>query len=173
MPEDLISRPITQLAPLIQSKQISPVELFDAALKRIHQFQPKLNSFITITEGEGRRAATEAEAETRNGHYRGPLHGIPISIKDLFATRGVRTTAGSKVLGNWVPDYDATAVTRLRQAGMAMVGKAHMHEFAYGVTNDNPHYGPARNPRDPTRVAGGSSGAARLPPSRVRNARLR
>jgi aspartyl-tRNA(Asn)/glutamyl-tRNA(Gln) amidotransferase subunit A len=160
MPEDLISRPITQLAPLIQSKQVSPVELFDEVLKRIHQLQPKLHSFITITEAEGRKAATEAEAEITNGHYRGPLHGIPISIKDLFATRGVRTTAGSKVLGKWVPDYDATAVTRLLQAGMVMVGKAHMHEFAYGVTNDNPHYGPARNPRDPTRVTGGSSGGS-------------
>ncbi len=160
MADELSLRPITELAPLIQSKQISPVELFDDALKRIHKFQPKLNSFITITEVEGRRAAIEAEAEIRNGHYRGPLHGIPISIKDLFATRGVRTTAGSKVLGNWVPDYDAAAVVRLHEAGMVMVGKTNMHEFAYGVTNDNPHYGPARNPWDPTRVPGGSSGGS-------------
>ncbi len=160
MSEELSLRPITELAPLIQSKQISPVELFDDVLKRIHTLQPKLNSFITITEAEGRRAAIEAEAEIRNGHYRGPLHGIPISIKDLFATRGVRTTAGSKVLGNWVPDYDAAAVVRLHEAGMVMVGKTNMHEFAYGVTNDNPHYGPARNPWDPTRVPGGSSGGS-------------
>ncbi len=160
MSEELSLRPIAELAPLIRSKQISPVELFDDVLKRIHQLQPKLNSFITITEQEGRRAATEAEAEIRKGHYRGPLHGIPISIKDLFATRGVRTTAGSKVLGNWVPDYDATAVARLHQAGMVMVGKTNMHEFAYGVTNDNPHYGPARNPWDATRVPGGSSGGS-------------
>jgi len=160
MSDELSLRPITELAPLIRSKQISPVELFDDVLKRIHKLQPKLNSFITITEAEGRRAATEAEAEIRNGHYRGPLHGIPISIKDLFATRSVRTTAGSKVLGNWVPDYDATAVARLQQAGMVMVGKTNMHEFAYGVTNDNPHYGPARNPWDPTRVPGGSSGGS-------------
>jgi aspartyl-tRNA(Asn)/glutamyl-tRNA(Gln) amidotransferase subunit A len=160
MPEVLIARPIHELAPLLESKEISPVELFNEAIERIHELQPKLNSFITITEAEGRRAATEAEAEIRNGHYRGPLHGIPISIKDLFATRGVRTTAGSKVLGNWVPDYDATAVARLQQAGMVMVGKTNMHEFAYGVTNDNPHYGPARNPWDPTRVPGGSSGGS-------------
>jgi aspartyl-tRNA(Asn)/glutamyl-tRNA(Gln) amidotransferase subunit A len=88
------------------------------------------------------------------------LHGIPISIKDLFATRGVRTTAGSKVLAKWIPDFDATAVARLHQAGMVLVGKTNMHEFAYGVTNDNPHYGPARNPWDPTRVPGGSSGGS-------------
>src|SRR5208282_3533953 len=145
MPEALISRPIQELAPL---------------LERNHQLQPKLNSFITITEEEGRKAATEAQDEIRRGQYRGPLHGIPISIKDLFATRGVRTTAGSKVLAHWVPDYDATAVARLRQAGMVLIGKAHMHEFAYGVTSDNPHYGPARNPWDPTRVPGGSSGGS-------------
>ena len=160
MPEVLISRPIYQLAPLLQKKETSPVELFDAAVERIHQLQPKLNSFITITEEEGRKAATEAESEIRKGQYRGPLHGIPISIKDLFATRGVRTTAGSKVLAKWIPDFDATAVARLHQAGMVLVGKTNMHEFAYGVTNDNPHYGPARNPWDPTRVPGGSSGGS-------------
>ncbi len=158
--DELSFRPITQLAPLIESKQISPVELFNEALNRIHKLQPKLNSFITVTEAEGRKAATDAESEIRGGHYRGLLHGIPISIKDLFATSGVRTTAGSKVLGNWVPDFDATAVARLGQAGMVMVGKTNMHEFAYGVTNNNAHYGPARNPWDQTRVPGGSSGGS-------------
>src|ERR1017187_3066141 len=168
MSDELSSRPITQLAPLLESRQISPVELFDDILKRIHKLQPKLNSFITITEAEGRKAATEAEAEIRNGHYRGQVQCIPTSIKDLFATRGVRTTAGSKVLGNSVPDFDATAVARLRQAGMVMVGKTNMHEFAYGVTNDNAHYGPARNPWDPSKVPGGSSGGsgAAVPQSR-------
>ena len=160
MPEALISRPIHQLAPLLEKKEISPVELLNEAIERIHRLQPKLNSYITITEEEGRKAATEAESEIRKGQYRGPLHGIPISIKDLFATRGVRTTAGSKVLSQWIPDYDATAVARLRQSGMVLVGKTNMHEFAYGVTNDNPHYGPARNPWDPTRVPGGSSGGS-------------
>ncbi|MGA2360030.1 MAG: amidase [Terriglobales bacterium] len=160
MPEALICRPIHQLAPLLARKEISPVELFNEAIERIHQLQPKLNSFITITEQEGRKAATEAESEIRKGQYRGPLHGIPISLKDLFATRGVRTTAGSKVLAKWIPDFDATAVARLHQAGIVLVGKTNMHEFAYGVTNDNPHYGPARNPWDPTLVPGGSSGGS-------------
>jgi aspartyl-tRNA(Asn)/glutamyl-tRNA(Gln) amidotransferase subunit A len=160
MAEVLIARPIHQLAPLLEKKEISPVELFNEAIERIHLLQPKLNSFITITEQEGRKAATEAESEIRKGRYRGPLHGIPISIKDLFATRGIRTTAGSKVLAKWIPDYDATAVAKLHDAGMVLVGKTHMHEFAYGVTNDNPHYGPARNPWDPSRVPGGSSGGS-------------
>ncbi len=160
MPEVLISRPIHELSPLLERKEISPLELFNEAMERIHQLQPKLNSFITITEEEGRKTATEAQDEIRRGQYRGPLHGIPISIKDLFATRGVRTTAGSKVLAHWVPDYDATAVARLQQAGMVLVGKTNMHEFAYGVTNDNAHYGAARNPWDRTRVPGGSSGGS-------------
>lgn len=160
MPDVLISRPIHQLAPLLEKKEISPVELFNEAMQRIHQLQPKLNGFITITEEEGRKAATEAEDKIRKGQYRGPLHGIPISIKDLFATRGIRTTAGSKVLAKWIPDYDATAVARLQQSGMVLVGKTNMHEFAYGVTNDNPHFGPARNPWQPARVPGGSSGGS-------------
>jgi len=160
MAEVLIARPIHELAPLLEKKEISPVELFNEAMERIHRLQPKLNSFITITEEEARKAATEAEREIRKGRYRGPLHGIPISIKDLFATRGIRTTAGSKVLAKWIPDYDATAVAHLQQAGVVLVGKTNMHEFAYGVTNENPHFGPARNPWDPTRIPGGSSGGS-------------
>jgi len=160
MTEELMSRPIAELAPLLRKRAISPVELFDATLRRIHRLQPKLNSFITITEEEGRKAALRAEDEIQRGQYRGPLHGIPISVKDLFATRGVRTTAGSKILGNWTPDFDATAVAKLHEAGMVMMGKTHMHEFAYGVTSDNPHYGAARNPWDATRVPGGSSGGS-------------
>src|SRR5271157_2501271 len=160
MTEELISHSISELAPLLQKRAISPVELFDATIRNIHRLQPKLNSFITVSEEEGRKAAARAEEEIRQRHYRGPLHGIPISIKDLFATRGVRTTAGSKVLANWIPDYDATAVAKLHEAGMVMVGKTNMHEFAYGVTNDNPFYGPARNPWDATRVPGGSSGGS-------------
>ena len=160
MAEVLIARPIHELAPLLEKKEISPVELFNEAMERIHRLQPKLNSFITITEEEARKAATEAESEIRKGRYRGPLHGIPISIKDLFATRGIRTTAGSKVLAKWIPDYDATAVAHLQQAGVVLVGKTNMHEFAYGVTNENPHFGPARNPWDPTRIPGGSSGGS-------------
>src|SRR5579864_1151178 len=160
MADELRFRSISELAPLLQKRSISPVELFDATLRNIHRLQPKLNSFITITEDEGRKDAARAEQEIGQGQYRGSLHGIPISIKDLFATRGVRTTAGSKVLANWVPNFDATAVAKLHQAGMVMVGKTNMHEFAYGVTNDNQFYGPARNPWDPTRIPGGSSGGS-------------
>lgn len=149
MAKELYDLPISELAPLIHSKKISPVELTDQVLSRIEALQPKLNSFITVTALEAQEAARIAEKDILAGHYRGPLHGVPISIKDLFATRGVRTTAGSKVLAGWIPDFDATPVAKLRAAGVIFVGKTNMHEFAYGVTNDNPHYGPARNPWDP------------------------
>lgn len=160
MTEEFISQPISDLAVLLRKRTISPVELFDATLRNVRRLQPRLNSFITITEEEGRKTAVRAEEEIQSGNYRGPLHGIPISIKDLFATRGVRTTAGSLILGKWIPEYDATAVSKLREAGMVLIGKTNMHEFAYGVTNDNPHYGPARNPWDVARVPGGSSGGS-------------
>jgi aspartyl-tRNA(Asn)/glutamyl-tRNA(Gln) amidotransferase subunit A len=156
----LITRSIGELAPLIERREISPVELAAEALERIRLLNPKLDAFITVTEREARDQARAAEAEIRSGRYRGPLHGIPISIKDLFATRGVRTTAGSRVLRHWVPDFDATAVARLRDAGAVFVGKANMHEFAYGVTSTNPHYGPVRNPWDRRRIPGGSSGGS-------------
>ena len=90
-------------------------------------------------------------------NYRGPLHGVPVAVKDLMYTRGVRTTAGSKILAEFVPDSDATVVARLRQAGAVLVGKTALHEFAYGITNDNPHYGPTRNPWNRERSSGGSS----------------
>jgi aspartyl-tRNA(Asn)/glutamyl-tRNA(Gln) amidotransferase subunit A len=160
MAKELYDLPISELAPLIHSKKISPVELTDQVLSRIEALQPKLNSFITVTALEAQEAARIAEKDILAGHYRGPLHGVPISIKDLFATRGVRTTAGSKVLAGWIPDFDATPVAKLRAAGVIFVGKTNMHEFAYGVTNDNPHYGPARNPWDPRLVPGGSSGGS-------------
>ena len=152
--------PLSQLAPLIRKKDLSPVELLEAVLARIERFDSQLNSYITVLADSARAEARQAEKEILNGHYRGPLHGIPVSIKDLFATRGARTTCGSKVLTDWVPDYDATAVARWREAGAILVGKTNMHEFAYGVTNNNPHYGPVRNPWDLERVPGGSSGGS-------------
>ena len=152
--------PLSQLAPLIRKKDLSPVELLEAVLARIERFDSQLNSYITVLADSARAEARQAEKEILNGYYRGPLHGIPVSIKDLFATRGARTTCGSKVLTDWVPDYDATAVARWREAGAILVGKTNMHEFAYGVTNNNPHYGPVHNPWDLERVPGGSSGGS-------------
>jgi aspartyl-tRNA(Asn)/glutamyl-tRNA(Gln) amidotransferase subunit A len=147
---------------MLQRRHISSRELTDACLARIEELNPKLNSFITVAANSARDDAARADSEIKAGNYRGPLHGIPISIKDVFATKNLRTTAGSKVLADWVPTFDAEPVARLRAAGAIILGKNHMHEFAYGVSSDNPHYGPARDPWDPTRIPGGSSGGSAI-----------
>ena len=149
---------IARIAPLIRKKQISPVELTEFSLERIHRLQPKLNAFITVTAELARKQARQAEKEILRGKYRGPLHGIPISLKDLFFTAGIRTTAGSKILRNFVPVENAVVVDRLLEAGAVLLGKTNLHEFAYGVTTNNPHYGPVHNPWSLQRVSGGSSG---------------
>jgi aspartyl-tRNA(Asn)/glutamyl-tRNA(Gln) amidotransferase subunit A len=151
---------IQQLAPQIQGGKLSPVELTKQVLDRIRQRQPALNAYITVLEEAALAQARQAEREIRTGHYRGPLHGIPYAAKDLFFTKGVPTTAGSKILKDFVPDYDAAVIERLREAGAVLVGKAGLHEFAYGITSANPHFGPVRNPWDTARIPGGSSGGS-------------
>ena len=113
-----------------------------------------------MTGDLARASAREAEREIIAGRYRGALHGIPIAVKDLFATVGIRTTAGSRILRDWVPDRDATVVRRLRESGAVLLGKLGMHEFAYGISSVNPHFGDVHNPWDPTRIPGGSSGGS-------------
>jgi aspartyl-tRNA(Asn)/glutamyl-tRNA(Gln) amidotransferase subunit A len=151
---------IAEAAGLIASKKLSPVEVISAHLERIEQTDGKLNSFITLLREESLDAAREAERAIQSGGYTGPLHGIPIGLKDLYYTRGVRTTIGSKIMRDFVPDYDAAVTERFRQAGAIIIGKLQMHEFALGSTSENPHYGPARNPWDTGRVTGGSSGGS-------------
>jgi aspartyl-tRNA(Asn)/glutamyl-tRNA(Gln) amidotransferase subunit A len=151
---------ISKIAPLIRRRKISPVELTEFFLKRIDRLQPKLNAVLTLTPGLARKQARQAEKEILKGRYRGPLHGIPLTLKDLFCTAGVRTTAGSKILRRFVPRENALVVDRLFAAGSILLGKTNLHEFAYGVTNVNPHYGPVHNPWDLNRVPGGSSGGS-------------
>lgn len=151
---------IARISPSIRKKQVSPVELTEFFLERIERLQPALNAFITVTGDHARKQARQAEREIMKGKYRGPLHGIPISLKDLFYTAGIRTTAGSKILRNHVPKENAFVVDRLLAGGAVLLGKTNLHEFAYGVTNNNPHYGPVHNPWDPSRVPGGSSGGS-------------
>ena len=133
--DDLLSLDIQSVAPLIRARKISPVELLEAALERIETLNPKLNAFITIAGEQARDAARKAEREILRKRYRGPLHGIPIALKDNIETKGLRTTAGSKILADFVPDADADVVRALRRAGAIIVGKTNMHEFAYGITN--------------------------------------
>ena len=135
-------------------------ERIEAALDRIERAQPVLNAFITVTAGQALADARVAGQELAAGMSRGPLHGVGVGIKDLIATEGVRTTAGSRILGQWVPKRDAAAVWMLRVAGAIVVGKTNTHEFAFGTTNDNPHYGAVKNPWNPALTSGGSSGGS-------------
>ena len=130
------------------------------AIARIDRLNSSLCTFITITADYATMRARQAETELSAGRDRGPLHGIPIAVKDLFAMRGVRTTAGSKIFENLVPDFNSAVVERLEAAGAVILGKLNMHELAYGISSANPHYGAVRNPWDLERSPGGSSGGS-------------
>jgi len=145
---------------LVRRKAVSPVELTQACLARIERLNPALNAFITVTAEQAVREARDAEAEIQKGKWRGPLHGVPIALKDLFDTAGVRTTAGSGVFKDRVPEQDAEVVRRLRAAGAVLLGKLNMHEFAYGGTSVASYFGPVHNPWNLERIAGGSSGGS-------------
>lgn len=150
---------IEQAAKLLRRREISPIELVDTALARIER-NPSLHAFLTVVAKQARTHAQRAEREIRRGDWRGPLHGIPISLKDNFWTRGIRTTAGSKILSDFVPKVDSDVAKSLAEAGAILLGKTNMHEFAYGITGENPHYGSSRNPWAPERISGGSSGGS-------------
>jgi len=157
---DLEALTLSEAAREIRAKRLSPVELTDLYLERIKKLNPVLNAYMTLTEEQARKDAKAAEKEIARGKYRGPLHGIPVSIKDNLATRGVRTTAGSKVLADWIPDHDATVVARLKAAGAIMLGKTNMHEWASGGTTINPYFGTTHNPWNVACIPGGSSGGS-------------
>ncbi len=163
---DLAFRSIEEIASLFRRRKLSPVELTKLMLSRIGELNPKLNAYITVTSELALAQAKKAETELfaprgRKGHRdRGPLHGIPISLKDNIYAAGVRTTAGSKILKDFIPKEDAAVFQQLKNAGAILLGKTNMHEFAYGVTSNNPHYGPVRNPWDLLRIPGGSSGGS-------------
>jgi aspartyl-tRNA(Asn)/glutamyl-tRNA(Gln) amidotransferase subunit A len=151
---------IKHLSKLIASREISCLEVVDATIERIEKLNPKLNAFITVLGESARREAKHADSLIKQGKYLGPLHGIPISLKDLIYIKGVRSTSGSKILADFVPDYDSTITRKLRKAGAIIVGTNNLHEFASGITGINPHYGPSRNPWDIARMSGGSSGGS-------------
>ena len=151
---------IAELGPQIQSGKISPVELVSRTFDQIRKRNAELNAYITLTEPQAMEQARQAEREIRAGRYRGPLHGIPYAAKDLFYTKGIATTAGSKIFRDFIPDYDATVIERLRDAGAILVGKTGLHELAYGITSNNPHFGTIHNPWDQSRIPGGSSGGS-------------
>jgi aspartyl-tRNA(Asn)/glutamyl-tRNA(Gln) amidotransferase subunit A len=161
---DLAFASIEEITRLFRKRKLSPVELTRLMLARIVELDPKLNSFITVTPDLALEQAKQAESDLfapRGRHRdRGPLHGIPISLKDNIYTEDVRTTAGSRILGKFIPQHDAVVVKQAKEAGAVILGKTNMHEFAYGVTSNNPHYGPVHNPWDLSRIPGGSSGGS-------------
>ena len=151
---------ILQAGAALRTRQVSSRELTSQCLAKIDEANPRLNAFLTVTHELALAAADRADSELAAGLYRGPLHGIPIALKDVFCTRGIPTTCASPLFKDHVPAYDSAVTERLAAAGSILLGKTHMHELAYGVTSNNPHYGPVRNPWNTACVPGGSSGGS-------------
>jgi aspartyl-tRNA(Asn)/glutamyl-tRNA(Gln) amidotransferase subunit A len=156
----LTSLTLLEASRLIAKREISPVELTQAQLDRIQAWDGKINAFITLTEKAALQAAREAQSKIQAEAPGSLLNGVPLALKDLFETQGVRTTAGSKFFRDYIPPADAATVAALRSAGAVLLGKLNMHEIALGVTNVNPHYGACRNPWNLQRISGGSSGGS-------------
>jgi len=149
-----------ELSRRIKKRDVSPVEIVDAHLARIGETDGTLNSFITLLPDQARAAARRAESEILAGRYRGPLHGIPVGLKDLFNTGGVRTTSGSRIFDTFAPQRDCTVAARFYQAGAILLGKLNLHPLAYGPTGENADYGHMHNPWNPELITGGSSGGS-------------
>ena len=156
----MIDISISEAAELLRRKKISPVDLATACLDRVERFNPLLNAFITVTHEGAMAQARVAEDEIQRGQWRGPLHGIPIGLKDLIDTAGIRTTCGSALFADRVPSEDADVVQRLKRAGAVLLGKQNLQEFAYGGTSASSHYGAVHNPWNLKHIAGGSSGGS-------------
>ncbi|MBI4595553.1 MAG: amidase [Candidatus Tectomicrobia bacterium] len=158
--ESLALLTLEELAGKIRQREVSPVEVTESVLTRIDRLNTKINAFTTVTEELAREAAKKAEEEVQSGRYRGPLHGIPIGIKDLTDTSGIKTTYGSISFKDHFPQHDATLVQKLKEAGAVIVGKTATHEIGFGVTTNNPFFGPTLNPWNLDHVPGGSSGGS-------------
>ena len=160
MSHDLAMLTLKQASDLVASRQVSPLELVDAVLERTERFQPSLNAYITLLADEARAEAKRLGERLAKGAPAGPMSGIPVALKDLYYTKGVKTTAGSKILADFVPDFDSAVTERLHSAGAILMGKTNTHEFAYGPTAEGSYFGPVRNPWDTSRITGGSSGGS-------------
>ncbi len=157
---ELHKLPGTEQARLIREKEISPVEIIDATFARIHELNPKLNAFCVLDEENAKEAAKKAEEDVMSGKELGPLHGVPVSIKDLICTKGIRTTFGSKIYENYIPEEDDIVVERLKKAGAIITGKTNVPEFGYQGVTDNKIFGPSHNPWNTELTPGGSSGGS-------------
>lgn len=155
--EEFLKWNLQTLSIAIRNKEVSPLEVTRHILKRIEAVNPKLNAFITVLYEEALESASKAEKEIVTGEWRGPLHGVPIGLKDIIYTKNSRTTMGSEIYKDFVPDYNAGVVEKLKQAGAVIIGKLNTHQFAYGPTGDRSYFGAVKNPHDLTKMAGGSS----------------
>lgn len=151
-----------ELSRMIRRREIKSKELVERYLERIRQYDglKGINAYITVAADSALEEAEELDRLSQKKRFKGPLHGLPIAIKDTIDTKGIRTTGGSKILSSWIPSKDAYVVKRLKKAGAVILGKTNTHEFALGITTNNPHYGPTRNPYDLSRIPGGSSGGS-------------
>jgi aspartyl-tRNA(Asn)/glutamyl-tRNA(Gln) amidotransferase subunit A len=157
---DICELNLTELSKLLAARELSSSEAVKATLTRLERLDGKLNAFITVPGEQAIAEAKKADEEIARGRYCGPLHGVPVTIKDLFETAGVRTTAGSKILADWVPETDSAVVERLRAAGAIIIGKTNLDEFGHGGTSTLSHFGPVHNPWNIEHIAGGSSGGS-------------
>ncbi len=160
--EDLADLSLHQLSKMIRDGEISSKQIVEVYLERIRKFDGRdgINSYITVAGDVALKQAEEFDRLAKQKQFKGPLHGLPIAVKDNLDTKDIRTTGGSKVLSEWKPPADAQVVRKLKQGGAIILGKTNMHEFAFGITTNNPHYGPTRNPYDLSRIPGGSSGGS-------------
>jgi aspartyl-tRNA(Asn)/glutamyl-tRNA(Gln) amidotransferase subunit A len=158
--EELLQLGISEALARMRAHELSPVELVRAYLERIEQLNPVLNAYLTVLAEGALAAAKAAEQTLMQGIEGGPLHGVPVALKDNCEVAGVRMTAGTKFLQEHVSTSDSEVAARLRRAGAILLGKLHLHEWAIGATTRNPHFGPCRNPWDPARIPGGSSGGS-------------
>lgn len=157
MSNDMLDWDLVTLAGALRKKEVSPVEITSKILDRIQNVDKQLNAYITVSADEALAAAAQAEREIMAGNIKSQLHGIPIAVKDLIYTKGIKTTMGSEIHSNFIPEYDAAVVEKLKEAGAIILGKTNTHQFAYGTTGDRSYFGATRNPYDTSKITGGSS----------------
>ena len=158
--EELIKKPVEELAPLIQNREVSSLELTKAVIDHAESLNEKVNAYVSFRRDEAEKEAEQADREIASGDYKGMYHGIPMAVKDNIYLKDEVTTMSSKIHGEFVSDYDATVITKMRDAGIVFTGKLNMHEYAWGITNNSPHFGAVRNPWNLDKIPGGSSGGS-------------
>ncbi|MDN5724233.1 MAG: amidase, partial [Corynebacterium sp.] len=160
MSDELLTKSATEIGELIRDKQVSPVEVTRQSLEYAQTKNDQINAFVSFRDEQALAEAEKAEKEVAAGEVRGPLHGVPMALKDNLYVAGEVTTMSSKIHGEFVSEHDATTVAKLREAGVVLTGKLNMHEYAWGIDNNSPHFGPVHNPWNLDKVPGGSSGGS-------------